>query len=183
MLNLDLSKLEFEKIIEHLKVEFGSLRSTRATPALVEDIMIEAYGARQSLKTLASISATDPKTLVVEPWDKSIVKDVERGIQTAQKGLNPVNEGHLLRIVFPPLTEESRKELVKIVHTRLEDSRGVVKSVREKLRQIIMEEEKSKKISEDEKFRQLEKLNKMTGEYNDKLKSLGELKEKEIMTV
>lgn len=183
MINLDASKSDFDKTVEHLKLELGSLRGTRATPALVENIMIEVYGVKQPLKALASISVADPKTLTIEPWDKSIVKDVERAIQGANKGLSLVSEGQLLRIVFQPLTEESRKELVKIARARLEDSRNAIKSVREKLRQIIIEEEKNKKISEDEKFRQLEKLDKMTGEYNDKLKSLGELKEKEIMTV
>jgi len=183
MINLDSSKPDFDKVVEQLKAELGSLRGTRATPALVDDIMVEVYGAQQPIKALASISVTDPKTLTIEPWDKSILKDIERAIQSANKGFGSVNDGQLLRIVFPPLTEESRKELVKIVHTRLEESRNAVKSVREKLRQIIMDEEKNKKISEDEKFRQLEKLDKMTGEYNDKLKSLGEHKEKEIMTV
>lgn len=183
MPNLDSSKPDFDKVVEHLKAELGSLRGTRATPALVDDLMVEVYGAQQPIKALASISVTDPKTLTIEPWDKSIIKDIERAIQGSNKGLNPVNEGKLLRIVFPPLTEESRKELVKIVHTRLEESRNAIKSVREKLRQMIMDEEKNKKISEDEKFRQLEKLDKITVEYNDKLKSLGEHKEKEIMTV
>lgn len=183
MPNLDLSKPDFEKVLEHLKLELGSLRGTRATPALVDDLMVEVYGAQQPLKALASISVADPKTLTIEPWDKSILKDIERAIQAANKGFSPVNDGQLLRIIFPPLTEESRKELVKIAHTRMEESRNAIKSVREKLRQMIIDEEKNKKISEDEKFRQLEKLDKITGEYNDKLKSLGEHKEKEIMTV
>lgn len=183
MINIENSKQDFEKVIIHLKDGLGSLRGTRATPAIVENVIVEAYGAKQPLKALAAIAVSDPKTLVIEPWDKSIIKDIEKAIQTAGIGVNPVNEGPLIRIALPPLTEESRKELVKIVRTRQEDARGAVKGIREKLRQTIIGEEKNKKISEDEKFRQLEKLDKIVGEYNDKIKGLGESKEKEIMTV
>lgn len=182
-MNIETYKQEFEKVIIHLKDALGALRGTRATPAIVEHVMVEAYGAKQPLKALAAIAVSDPKTLVIEPWDKSIIKEIEKAIQTAGIGINPVNEGALIRLALPPLTEESRKELAKIVRARQEDVRGAIKSIREKLRQAIIEEEKNKKIGEDEKFRQLEKLDKMTVEYNDKIKSLGELKEKEILTV
>ncbi|OGL66157.1 ribosome recycling factor [Candidatus Uhrbacteria bacterium RIFCSPLOWO2_01_FULL_47_24] len=183
MLNLDTSKPEFEKVVTHLKGELASLRGTRATPALVENVQVEAYGMRQALRALASIAVADPKTLTIEPWDKSIMKDIEKAIQTANIGINPVNEGALIRIVLPPLTEESRKELVKIVHNQLEDARGGVRTTREKLRQQIIDAEKKKETSEDEKYKQLEKLDKMVAEYNEQVKKIGESKEKEIMTI
>lgn len=183
MINLDASKPEFEKAVEHLRAELGGLRGTRANPALVDEIQVEAYGARQPLKALASISVPDPRTLVVEPWDKSIIKDLEKGIVGSGKGLNPVNEGNLLRIVLPPLTEESRRELVKIVHDKLEDARRRVRMVRDNLRQSIQSAEKNKEISEDEKFKQLKKLDELVGEYNEKVKGMGEGKEKEIMQI
>lgn len=183
MINLDSQKPEFEKVITHLRGELGALRGTRATPALVEHILVEAYGIKQPLKVLAAISVADPKTLTIEPWDKSIAKDIEKGIQLANVGVNPVNEGQLIRMVLPPLTEESRRELVKIVHSRLEESRGAVRTIREKLRQQILEAHKKKELSEDEKFRQLEKLDKMVADYNEQVKKIGEGKEKEIMTV
>jgi len=183
MLNLEASKPEFEKAFEHLRAELATLRGTRATPALVDEIQIEAYGARQPLKALASISVPDPRTLAIEPWDKSIIKDIERGIVGSGKGLNPVNEGSILRVVLPPLTEETRKELVKIAHKRLEEARTGVRSVREKFRDQIMAAEKNKELSEDEKFKQLKALDDLAGEYNNKLKGIGENKEKEIMTV
>lgn len=183
MINLDASKPEFDKIIAHLKGELGALRGTRATPALVEHVMVEAYGSKQPLKALAAIAVVDAKTLTIEPWDKSIMKDIEKGIQLANVGVNPVNEGPMIRMVLPPLTEESRRELVKIVHTRLEDARSGVRTIREKLRQQVLDSEKKKEMSEDEKFRQLEKLEKIVAEYNDQMKKIGEGKEKEIMTV
>lgn len=183
MVNLDTSKQEFEKIFEHLRTELASLRGTRATPALIDEIQIEAYGARQPLKALASISVPDPRTLRIEPWDKSIVKDIERGIAGSGKGLNPVSEGNILRIALPPLTEESRKELVKIVHDKLEEARRRVRTARDALRQSIQAAEKKKEISEDDKFKQLKKLDELVGDYNEKIKGIGEAKEKEIMTV
>ncbi|MBI2551855.1 ribosome recycling factor [Candidatus Uhrbacteria bacterium] len=183
MINLDGSKSEFEKSVTHLKSELGGLRSTRATPALVEHVMVEVYGSKQSLKALASISVVDPKTLTIEPWDKSIAKEIERAVSAANLGINPVNEGQIIRIILPPLTEESRKELVKIIHDRLESVRQALRTLREKLRQQIIDAEKKKEISEDEKYKQLEKLDKLVGEYNEQVKKLGESKEKEIMTV
>ncbi len=182
-LNFDAAKPEFEKIVTHLRGELATLRGTRATPALVDEIPVEAYGARQALKTLASMSVPDPRTLVIEPWDKTVLKDIERAIQAAGKGLNPVNEGNLLRIVLPPLTEETRRELAKIVSKRLEEARSGVRNVREKLRAQILEAEKKKEIVEDETFRQLEKLEEIVGKYNGELQKVGEAKEKEIMTV
>lgn len=183
MTNLEASKPEFEKVIAHLKGELGALRGTRATPALVEHVMVEAYGMKQPLKALAAISVVDAKTLTIEPWDKSVMKDIEKGIQLANVGVNPVNEGQLIRMVLPPFTEENKKELVKIVHTHLEDTRGGVRTIREKLRQQIIDAEKKKELSEDEKYKQLEKLDKMVADYNEQMKKIGEAKEREIMTV
>lgn len=183
MINLDSQKPEFEKVITHLKGELGALRGNRATPALVEHVVVEAYGMKQPLKALAAISVVDAKTLTIEPWDKSVMKDIEKGIKMANVGVNPVNEGQLIRMVLPPFTEENKKELVKIVHTRLEDARSGVRTIREKLRQQVVDSEKKKEMSEDDKFRQLEKLEKMAAEYNEQVKKIGEAKEKEIMTV
>ena len=182
-MNLEQQKPDFEKILAFLKSELASLRGTRATPALVEHVAVESYGMKQPLKALASIAVVDPKTLTIEPWDKAIMKDIEKAIQVAGIGVNPVNEGKLIRIVLPPLTEESRKELVKIVHNHLEDARGGVRAIREKLRQQIIDSEKKKEMSEDEKYKQLEKLDKMVAEYNEQVKKIGELKEKEVLTV
>lgn len=182
-MNIDSHKPEFEKIIEHLRSELGALRTSRATPALVENIQVEAYGARQPLKALASLSAPDSRTLLIEPWDKTIVKEIEKAIFAAQTGLNPVNDGSFLRIVLTPMTEESRKELNKILSGKLEEKRVAVRSLRDKIRNVILNAEKNKEISEDERYESQKKLDDLSGEYNEQIKKIGEAKEKEIMTV
>lgn len=183
MVNIETHKPEFEKVIAHLKGELGALRGTRATPALLEHVMVEAYGSSQSLKALAAISVLDPKTLSVEPWDKSVFRDIEKAIQVANLGVGSAVDGQRIRVTLPPLTEETRRELVKIIHDKLETARQTVRTLREKLRQQIIDAERKKEIGEDEKYKQLEKLDKMAADFNDQIKKIGEAKEKEIMTV
>jgi len=180
---VDLHKETFNKAIEHLKIEIGSLRTGRATPALVEDISIEAYGTRQPLKTLSSISVTDAKTLTVEPWDKSILQHVESGIRNSDLGINPVNDGKLIRLPLPELTQERRRDLIKVLSKKLEEARIVIRQIREDVRKEIEQAEKAKEIGEDEKFTQFDVLEKMMKEYNDLIKKIGEDKEKEINTI
>src|SRR3989338_11657992 len=108
MLNLDTFRPQFIKILDHLKVGLGSLRTGRANAAVLDGVQVEAYGQRTPLKGLASISVPDPKTIVIEPWDKSILKDIEKAVVEAKLGLNPVNEGKLIRLPLQPLTEETR---------------------------------------------------------------------------
>jgi ribosome recycling factor len=176
-------KEQFDKTIEHLKSEISSLRTGRATPAIVEDITVEAYGVKQSLKTVASISVTDAKTLTVEPWDKSILQTVEVAIRNSQLGINPVNDGKLLRLPLPDLTQERRQELIKVLHTKLEAARISVRQIREDAKKMIEQAEKDKEIAEDERYKQIEELDKVVKEYNDKIKEIGEEKEVEINTV
>lgn len=179
-----LHKEEFENGIQHLKRELVGLRTGRATPALVEDVSVDAYGTRQPLKTLASISVTDAKTLTIEPWDKSILLNVETAIRSAQQlGLNPVNDGKLIRLPLPELTQERRQELVKVLFQKLEQGRIAIRQVREEARKMIEEAEEAGDIGEDEKFNQLEALEKMVKEFNERIKEIGEEKEKEIQTI
>lgn len=182
-MNIEIHKPEFDKIIERTKTELGTLRTSRATPALVENVQVEVYGARQSLKSLASLNVPDPRTLVIDPWDKSVIKEIEKAIAASGSGLNPVNEGKNLRIVLPSMTEESRKELVRLLSVKLEEGKTAIRSLRDKIRGNILDAEKNKEISEDDKYDLQEKLDKLTGEYNDKIKQMGEAKEQEIMTV
>lgn len=182
-MNIDSYKIEFDKSVEYLKNEFGGLRSSRATPALVENIQIEVYGSLQALKGLASLSVPDAKTILVEPWDKSIVKEIEKAILSSGAGLNPVNEGSFLRIVLPPMTEENRRELLKLVSVKAESARVKIRNIRDKARNSIQEGFKNKEITEDEKYKLQEKLDKMVADYNQGIESIREKKEKEIMTV
>ncbi len=183
MINLDSYKPEFEKVIEHLKNEISALRTGRATPALVEDILVEAYGVKTPLRGLASISVSDPKTLLVEPWDKGVLKEMEKAIQLADIGVRPVNEGTRLRLSIPPLTEESRRELIKILQQKLEKSRISLRTIRDKIRSEIIEAERDKQITEDDRYRLQERLDDLIEEYNFKIKEIGEQKEKEIMAI
>lgn len=174
---------EFQDAIDFLKMELSSLRTGRATPALVENVQVEAYGSRTALVGLASISVPDSRTIVVEPWDKSILKEIEKGIQEAKIGLNPVVQGKIIRITLPTLTEESRRQLVKAMGDKLEQSRIAVRGIRENARTEVLQAEKDNEITEDEKYRLLEQLDKVVSGWNDKIKEIGEDKEREIMTI
>ena len=176
-------KEQFESAIAHLREEIKNLRTGRATPAIVEDVTVVAYGGKQPLKALASISVTDAKTLTVEPWDKSILKDVEQAIGTSDLGINPINDGKLLRLPLPDLTQDRRQELIKVLHRKLEDGRIAVRQIREDARKEIDTAEKNKTIGEDEKFTQQETLEKMVKEHNETIKKIGDDKEREITTV
>lgn len=176
-------KEEFDKAMEHLHHELSNLRTGRANPAMVDSIMVEAYGAEMDLKSVATISIPDPKTIQIEPWDKSLLKAVEKGIVASNLGFSPVVDSTVVRISLPKLTEENRKELVKIMGKKLEEAKVAIRAVREKLRNSVLEAEKEKEISEDERFSLQEELEKVTKRYVDEVDSIGGDKEKEIMTV
>lgn len=178
-----LHKGDFEKVIEHLKHETQGLRTGRATPALVEDVPVEAYGARQPLKAVASISTSDAKTLAVEPWDKSLMAAIEAAIRQSPIGINPVNDGKCIRLSLPDLTQERRAELIKVLHQKLEAARIALRKIREDVRGLIERAEREREIREDQKFKSYEDLDRMVKDYNEKIREAGEAKEKEINTV
>lgn len=176
-------KPEFDKVIDHLKHDIGSLRTGRATPAIVEDIQVEAYGMRQPVKALASISVLDAKTLAIEPWDKGIIQALDKGLRESNLGINPVNDGKMIRLPLPELSHERRQELIKVLNSKMEQARITLRKVREDVREAIDKAEKDKQISEDEKFKMQDAVEKMVKEYNDKVRVIGEEKEKEITTI
>jgi ribosome recycling factor len=180
---IELHRQDFEKAIEFLRGELSSIRTGRANPQLVEGIQVEAYETRQPLVGLASITIPDSHTIQIEPWDKSIVKNIEKGILEADIGFNPVVAGTVIRVPLPPLTEEGRLKMVKILREKLEEARIQVRQVRDDARGEIKAAEESGDISEDEKYRSLEELDKVAAQFNDKIKNLGEEKEVEIMKV
>ena len=173
----------FDKTLEHLKKEIQGLRTGRATPALVEDIIVDAYGVKQPLKTVASISVADAKTLNIEPWDKSLIQSIDSAIQNSNLGINPVNDGKLLRLPLPDLTQDRRKELIKVLHQKLEAARISIRQIREEARKAIEKAEKDKIISEDERYKEVDELEEITKEYNEKIKVMGTEKEVEVNTV
>ena len=176
-------KKDFDDCLAFLKQHIIQLRTGRASVAMVEDIAVEAYGSRQPLKAVGTIMVADPKSLTIEPWDKGLLAAVEKGIRDSGLGVNPVNDGRLIRVILPELTAERRTELVKVLHQKLEHARISVRKVREEVREKIIAEEKNKSISEDEKFRLQEELEKMVKGYNEEVQKIGENKEAEIMTV
>ncbi|NUM25414.1 MAG: ribosome recycling factor [Candidatus Buchananbacteria bacterium] len=180
---LDIHKKELDKSLENLNNDLATMRVGRANPMIVENILIEAYGAKTPLKQLASISVPEARTILIQPWDKTISKDIEKGIVLANIGINPVNEGAQIRLSVPPLTEESRKELVKAVGEKMEKAKIAIRQIRDKVRDDIAKQEKNKEITEDDKYALQKKLDDLVKEYNEKIKLVGEKKEKEIMTI
>lgn len=176
-------KQEFEKSIEYFRQDILSLRTGRATPAIVEDIPIEAYGTRQPLKAVASISVADAKTLNIDPWDKSLMQAVETGLRNSPLGINPVNDGKLIRLALPELTTERRADLIKVLHQKSEAARIAVRKIREDVRTEIEMAAEAKEMGEDEKFKMFEEIEKLVKEYNDRIRTIGEDKEREINTI
>lgn len=177
------NKPQFDAVLDHLHKELGTLRTGRATPQLVEDVRVNAYDSVMELKGLASIGVQDAKTIVIDPWDKSLIHAIEKAIRDSGTGLSPSTDGGIIRIVLPAMTEENRVKLVKLMKEKLEDSRIALRGVREGVRDEILEKEKNKEMSEDEKFKLLDELEKLTKEFNEQISSMGEKKEDEIMTV
>lgn len=174
---------KLEKITEHLKNEVASLRTGRATPALVEGLEVDYYGSKTPLKAIAAISVGGPKELLIQPWDKNAIQPIEKAIQSSSLGLNPSTDRDAIRLIIPQLTEERRKELVKFLGRYLEDAKIQIRKEREDLLKDVERKEKAKEISEDEKFRQKNDVQKVVDEVNKKIEEIGSLKEKEIMTV
>ncbi len=173
----------FENVVSHLEKELQNLRSGRANSALVEDIRVEAYGSMMELKGVASISVPDAKTIQIEPWDKGVVKDIEKALIAANIGMTPNVAGTVIRLVVPQMTEENRRETVKVIHQKGEQARIGIRNVREETRATIAKEEEAKAVSEDEKFRLFSELDALVKEYNAKIEAVVAEKETGVMTI
>lgn len=180
---IDGKKSDLEKSIEHLIVEIGQIRTGRANPALVENIMVDYYGTKTPLKQVANINVPEARLLVIQPWDKDSLVNVESAIRDSDLGFNPNNDGQVIRINIPSLTEERRKELVKLLNQRAEEAKISVRNIREEVWKEIQEMEKEGKISEDDKFSGKDYLQKSVDEYNKKIDEIKEKKEKDILTI
>ncbi|MEK7569773.1 MAG: ribosome-recycling factor [Patescibacteria group bacterium] len=173
--NFSSFKLELKKVEEFLGKEYRELNIGRASPAVLDSITVESYGARVPLKNVASLSIEDPKTLRLAPWDKSQVKEVEKAIVSANLGLSVAVDESGLRVIFPQLTTETRQKLVKVLKEKLEDARITVRKEREHVLKDI------DKLTEDEKFRAKDELQKIIDEVNKNLEATYERKEREVM--
>ena len=182
-MNITDHKPQFEQTLNHFREELNTIHTGRATPSTIENIMVDSYGTKMPLLQLASISAPEPKQLVVQPWDVNNLKPIEKAINEADLGFSVVIQEKILRLTAPMLTEERRGEIVKKLKEILEQAKVSIRQTREKIREEINSEEKNKDISEDEKYKLQEELDKLTKKYTDKIEEAGEKKEEEIMTV
>ena len=177
------AETKMRSAIQSLEGDLGGIRTGRASPALVERLHVEYYGTSTPLLQLATISAPEPRQLLIRPFDATSLKNIERAIQASELGLTPNNDGKVIRLNIPPLTEERRHELVKVVHGRLEESRIAVRNVRRDLLKDLREFEHEKMISEDDLETGEEELQKLTDTMIEEIDHVGQHKEKEIMEV
>ena len=183
MINLDEEKSEFEKSLQYLKNDLATIRTGRANPEMVENILVESYGTKTALKQLASITVPEARTILIQPWDKNIIKDIEKAIVNAQLGISPTAEGSNIRLTIPALTEESRREFVRVINNKAEKARVAIRQVRDRIKEGIVKEEKEKNITEDDKYDLIKDLDELTREYNEKIKELAKTKENEVMSL
>jgi ribosome recycling factor len=177
---IEATKPEMEKTIEYLLKELKKIRADRATPSLVEDIVIDCFNQRLPLKQIAAISCPEQRQILIQPWDRNYIKDILIAVQKTEAGLSPMIEGNSIRIILPPLTEEYRKSLVKILSSKKEDARVSLKRVREEKWKEIQEGFQEGEIREDDKFKAKDELQNLVDEYNKKIDEIVKKREEEI---
>jgi ribosome recycling factor len=174
---------KMRKAVEALKRELGTIRTGRASPALVERLIVDYYGQPTPLNQLANIAAPEARLLVIQPWDKQSLGMIEKAILKSDLGLTPTNDGRLIRLVIPQLTEERRKELVKVVRKKTEEGRVAIRNIRREAHDDLKDLEKEKLISEDDHKRANEQLQKLTDRYIEEVDHVGQHKEAEVLEV
>ena len=172
-----------EKSVEDLRREVATLRTGRANVSLLDHIRVDYHGTPMPINQLGTLTVSDPTLIVVTPWDRAVVPVIEKAVRASDLGLNPASDGRVVRIPIPPLTEERRKDLVKHVHRILEEHRTAIRNVRREIKEGIEHLEKEKKISEDDRARSIEELEKVTHQETKKLEDLAAAKEKEILEI
>lgn len=176
-------KSQLEKTIEFFKSDIAGLRTGRPTPALVEGIIVDAYGQKMSLEQLASITVSPPNLIMIQPWDKGVIEAISKAIYNSQLGLAPIVDQDIIRITLPQMTQEKREQLVKLLHEKEEHTRIAVRNEREDALKELQKLFKDKSISEDDWFRSKDEVQKIVDEFNGKAKETTERKEKEIRTL
>lgn len=174
---------KFNKVIDFLKKDIQSLRTNRVTTELIAHISVDAYGSKNRLDQLSSLSVPEPRLILIQPWDKNISKNIEQALVVANLGAMPtLNEG-FIRLNIPSLNEETRKSLVKVLHEKLENARKSLRNIRDEVKEHIVKEERAKEISEDDKYRLFDQLDKVSREKQEEIKLIGQKKEEEIMVI
>lgn len=177
------TKARMDKVVEDLRRELSGVRSGRASISLLDHISVEYYGAPTPLNQVATLSVPEPTLITAQPWDLSVLSAIEKAIRSSDLGLNPGNDGKLIRIPIPPLTEERRKQLAKHVGKVLEDHRTAIRNIRRDENEVIKKMFKDKQVSEDDERKALDEVQKLTDQYTSKVEELAKRKEEEILTV
>ena len=183
MPSLKEARARMQDAVEAVQREFATVRTGKATPGLLDTVRVDAYGAKMPLNQVATVHTPEPTLLVVQPFDKSLMGDVEKAIQVADLGLNPSNDGNVIRIPVPPLNEERRKEFVKILHKMAEEGKVSIRHARHAARDDIQARIKEHEIGEDDGHRQLDEVEKLTHEFQEKIDDLLKAKEAEVMAI
>lgn len=171
------------KALESLDQDYKRVRTGRASVALVDGLRVEYYGTSTPLNQLATLTIPEPRTIMIQPWDSTIIGDIEKAILKSELGLTPMNDGKIVRINIPPLTAERRRDLVKIIRKMSEETKVAVRNIRRDINEMIKELKKEKEISEDEQFRAQEETQKITDEFIKKVDAVFGTKEKEILEI
>ncbi|MBI4570819.1 MAG: ribosome recycling factor [Chloroflexi bacterium] len=171
------------KAVDALKRELATVRTGRANPALVDHLKVDYYGTPTPLQQLASVAVAEARLLTIQPWDKGALEAIEKAIQKSDLGLNPSNDGNIIRLVIPQLTEDRRHELVRVVHKKVEEGRVAVRNVRRDAHEMLRELLHKKEVSEDEEHRAQEQLQKVTDRFVAQADTIGEEKEQELLEV
>ncbi len=176
-------KIKMQGVLQNLLETVGTIRTGRATPNLVQTMEVSVYGGAQRLRILelASVTSPDPQTLIIDPWDKSVIGEIKKGIEAANVGMNPSIDGEIIRISVPPLTTEDREKFVKILMAKLEESKITIRQIRADVMHNIKQEFEDKKIREDEKFSFEKNLQILTDEFTNKIEEIGSRKKSELL--
>lgn len=178
-----MTEQKMNKVIDALKKELSTLRTGRANPKILDNIMVDYYGASTPITQLGNITSPEPRLLVIAPWDPKIIKDMEKAIQKSDLGINPSNDGKVIRLLIPELTEERRKELVKVAKKMGEEAKVAIRNIRREAIDYLKKQKKDGDISEDEEKRQQDDIQKLTDSKANEIDSIIEQKEKDIMVV
>ena len=183
MPTLQQASQKMDRAIEALRREFGGVRTGKASPALLDTVRVEAYGSHVPLNQVATVSAPEPRLLVIQPWDRAMMTPIEKALQMSDLGLNPANDGKIIRVPIPPLTEQRRKEYVKILHKFAEEARVAIRQARKDANDDIKKRQKDSGMSEDDARREQDETQKLTDRYIHQVDELLKHKEAEVMEV
>lgn len=177
------TRAQMEKSLDAMRREFASVRTGKATPALLDTVRVDAYGSKMPVNQVASVSTPEARMIVVQPWDKGLIGEIEKSIRSSDLGLNPMSDGTVIRVPIPALTEERRKDMVRLLHKLAEEGRIAVRHARQEGNKEIKRRQQAHEISDDDAHRQMDEVQKLTDQYVEKIDQLLKAKEEEVLEV